>query len=85
MMNKTTYPKAKLAEIKKRGATWLAKDIKTSLKIDTAAYEMTVARAERAAAYEVSIMTTRQLYQFLKDNGYMFDSKCAAWRAAEAS
>lgn len=78
---RTTFPKAKLAEIKKRGGIWLAKDIKTSLKLDTDAYEMSLTRAESAAAYEVSQMTTRQLYSFLKDNGYFFDNRAAFWRA----
>lgn len=85
MNNKTTYPKAKLAEIKKRGGLWLAKDIKVSCKLDANAYEMTVARAERAADYEVSVMTTRQLYAFLKDNGYTFDIRRAAWIASQVT
>lgn len=82
-MNIATYPKARLAAIKKHGGIYIAEDILYLIKIETDAYEMSLNRARASAIYQVSIMTTRQLYVFLKNNGYTFDSKYAVWRFAD--
>ena len=77
----TTYPKAKLAEIKKRGAVHIATDLLIDMKMSTDAYEMSLIRATSAAKSKVNTFDTRQLYQFLKDSGYTFNTARAIWQA----
>ena len=74
----TTYPKAKLASIKKLGAVYIARSILTDLYYDTE-HEHPIFDAE----IKVGTFTTRQLYQFLRDNGYTFNVARAIWQAAE--
>ncbi len=82
MKNLTTYPKAKLAEIKKRGGFWLAKDIMTEINFSSGLY-YSRDRAGYFASLKIEAMTARQVTQFLKDNGYKFNSACANWQAPE--
>jgi hypothetical protein len=79
MMNETTYPKAKLAEIKKRGAAAIASDLLKDMKIRSGDYEDMPLLASRLASSQVLSMKTRALYSFLKDNGYEFDAARARW------
>ena len=83
MNGKTTYPKAKLAEIKRNSAKAISTDVLIDIKMDTHAYEMSLGHATSAAKYEVNMMTTRQIYSFLRDNGFTFDSARACWQAVE--
>lgn len=78
-MTTTTYPKAKLAEIKRSGGKWLAKDLKTDINWSSGKY-MKLLHAKYFAAVDVNAMTTRQITQFLKDNGYTFDATRARWQ-----
>lgn len=82
MNNKTTYPKARLAAIKKRGGTAIAIDLMTDTKTNSAQYETMPLTAHRVAVSQVIAMTTRQLYAFLKANGFTFDVAIAMWKAA---
>lgn len=79
----TTYPKAKLAEIKRRGGFSIAVDVMTDIKMNDPQYEAMPLTATRVAVSQIASMTTRQLYQFLKDNGYTFNATRAIWQAAE--
>lgn len=78
----TTYPKAKLAEIKKRGGKQLAVDILSDIKWDSGTM-VSRNQAKSAAKYTVAFWKTRALYQFLKDNNYFFNVARAIWQAAE--
>ncbi len=79
MINTTTYPKAKLAEIKKRGGKWIAQRVFTDLYHDTMH-----TYAEIDAECKVGEMTTREIYRFLNDCGYTFNPARAIWQAVEA-
>lgn len=78
----TTYPKAKLAAIKKRGGFFIAHDLLTEIKWQGGTF-IKHTSAGLAAWIQIDNMTTRQLYQFLKDNGYSFNPARAIWQAAE--
>ena len=78
----TTYPKAKLAEIKRRGATFIAFDLLRDMTWRTGEYFSRVS-ANRVADRKLDGFNTRQLYQFLRDNGYTFNAARAIWQAAE--
>lgn len=80
MATGTTYPKAKLAEIKKRGGSWLAVDLLTEIKKNSAQYEAMPLTAARVAQSQVINMGTRKLYAFLADNGYTFNAARACWQ-----
>ncbi len=76
MTTRTTYPKAKLAAIKKRGGTYLATSILTDLYSDTEHMHPAL-----DAEAEVNSMTTRQMYAMLKDCGFTFNTGNATWTA----
>lgn len=80
----TTFPKAKLAEIKKRGGLEIAKDLMTDILCRSDNFE-SKHLAALTAIYRINNMGTRRLYSFLKDNGYTFDTERARWFAPEAT
>lgn len=79
----TTFPKAKLAEIKKREGAWIAKDIMTEINWSSGLYPSRD-YARFFAAEKVEAMTTRQVTMMLKDCGYSFNPARAIWQAAQS-
>ena len=76
MLNKTTYPKAKLAAIKKRGGEYIAFDLFTNMYLDVG---RSYTHAKESAEWSVNQFTTRQLYVYLRNNGYTFNVGDARW------
>lgn len=73
-----TYTKRQLAEMKRKGGIWLAKEIKSDVNWNGGKYTKLL-HARYRAAVDVNTMTVRQVYDFLKKNGYTFDAAHALW------
>jgi len=80
----TTYPKAKLAQLKMNKGEFIAYSLMSEITWQGGEY-VTYQIAVKAAYSKIDNMTNRQLYAFLEDNGYTFNVGDARWYAAETA